>query len=1262
MRSADTIAPVPPRIDGELKNYCDALADIAVQAGAKGDAVQAEKFKELADKLELGRLTIAFCGHFSAGKSTLVNTICGAQLLPASPIPTSANVVTILNGEPYAETVFRDASGTEHPARRIAVEDLHGFAVDGEGVSSIRVSYPIPLLGDRMAIVDTPGVDSTDGAHRAATESALHLADVVFFVADYNHVQSEVNFRFLRSLARWGKPTYIIVNQIDKHREEQLSFAEFQISLRQALDNWGIAPAGIISLSLRDLSHPLSQWEELKRILAGLQPLATPLMVRSAERSARYLAEQFRETLRVRSRERRERLAQKLGEEDAQRLAALRSELTAQIDGVVRAGDRQREQLRGAMDRLMANANLTPAETRDKAKGVLEAMQPGFKAGWLAGAAKTEAERARRLALLADDFNGQIAANLTGHLRQLLRQEAREAGLDDQAVERSLDAAFAPVPAEWLRQLVKPGAGADGQATLHYAAEIGAELKSQYRKSALQWFDDLEQQRTPERVAAAASLREKLAQLQVRESAAAELAELDDAETAEANALLSLLPPSAGGGDFALPSPAPLGPEAGRQSAGGDVPGLAAVQRQSAPAAGGLAAERAQTPAERAADSGSAHESGDSGGSDGSAGAGETAGVEHTLASPHGAAERLERAAALLRRLPALSGLADGLAAKADRFRDKRFTIALFGAFSAGKSSFANALVGRPVLPVSPNPTTAAINRILAPVGEERDGTALISMKSAEAFAEDVRHSLKRLGVGADLIAEHADDSVRLLALKDRVSADELHPRGRPHLAFLNAAAAGWARFGPLLGSKFVVEEEEYRKYAAEEMASCFVAEIDLYVDSPLTRSGAVLVDTPGADSINARHTGVAFRYIKDADAVLFVTYYNHAFTEADREFLNQLGSVKDAFELDKMFFIINAADLASSAEELDAVAAHVGTQLLKHGIRKPRLYPVSSLLGLQAKLDRNRAALQQAGVADFERAFGVFAQDELGGLALASANKELDRVDKLLEGLLASANDDAATRQAKAAKLQEQANLWRERGGDLLPPAAVQPLLQEIGEQLYHLRQRVKYRFNEHFQSAFHPSVLQDDGRDLKKLLPACWDDLLRSVGEDFLQELRAAGLRLENTLNATVSGLIQAKVEAENAALGGFSPEQPERASLELPLFEPFAGGPKADGRRLWAAFRSPKHFFERDGKTALRDELGDELFQAADSGLAELKEHWGETASAAMQQAIQAAAAALAQQLAAYAHSLSLNLNKPGEERVLVDFQAEWKNIRL
>src|SRR5690606_30371600 len=162
-------------------------------------------------------------------------------------------------------------------------------------------------------------------------------------------------------------------------------------------------------------------------------------------------------------------------------------------------------------------------------------------------------------------------------------------------------------------------------------------------------------------------------------------------------------------------------------------------------------------------------------------------------------------------------------------------------------------------------------------------------------------------------------------------------------VAFLQAVNQGWDRFNKILDSEQWVDLEEYVQAVADETQACFLESVELYMDSALSEHGMILVDTPGADSINARHTDVAFDYIRNADAILFVTYYNHAFARADREFLVQLGRVKDAFELDKMFFIVNAIDLASDEEEAEAVKTFVAEELHKFGIRKPRVHGISS-------------------------------------------------------------------------------------------------------------------------------------------------------------------------------------------------------------------------------------------------------------------------------------------------------------------------------
>src|SRR5699024_6517822 len=133
---------------------------------------------------------------------------------------------------------------------------------------------------------------------------------------------------------------------------------------------------------------------------------------------------------------------------------------------------------------------------------------------------------------------------------------------------------------------------------------------------------------------------------------------------------------------------------------------------------------------------------------------------------------------------------------------------------------------------------------------------------------------------------------------------------------------------------------------------ACYMESIDLYYDCPLTRQGITLVDTPGADSVNARHTNVAFDYIKYADALLYVIYYNHALPRADIDFLLQLGRVKDTFQLDKMFSIINASVLAESETDLQLVMQYVEEQLLLIGVRLPKVYPVSCKQSLKEKLE----------------------------------------------------------------------------------------------------------------------------------------------------------------------------------------------------------------------------------------------------------------------------------------------------------------------
>ena len=231
--------------------------------------------------------------------------------------------------------------------------------------------------------------------------------------------------------------------------------------------------------------------------------------------------------------------------------------------------------------------------------------------------------------------------------------------------------------------------------------------------------------------------------------------------------------------------------------------------------------------------------------------------------------------------------VASFLTKKVERLQKKDFTIALFGAFSAGKSSFSNALMGERVLPVSPNPTTAAINKIRPVSPDHPHETADVHLKTKDQLLEDIQGSYEAIGLRVTSLKEAYDRAEQGLAVQ---LTDE---RLNVHKSFIRAYSEGYENFVPQLGTTIRVNRYDFEKYVAQENRSCFVDNIDFYYDSPLTRMGVTLVDTPGADSINARHTGVAFDYIRNADAILFITYYNHAFAKADREFLNSIRSCK---------------------------------------------------------------------------------------------------------------------------------------------------------------------------------------------------------------------------------------------------------------------------------------------------------------------------------------------------------------------------------
>lgn len=1184
------------------KPLAESLERLSRRIRQEGDGMSADKLMELVRKLDSPQIEAAFCGHFSAGKSATINRLCGRALLPSSPIPTSANVVSIRYGPEQVRLLLHD--GTE---RSIRLDELDEACRNGEDIAEVHIQYP-HALGERIVLMDTPGIDSTDEAHKAATMAVLHRADAIFYVMDYNHVMSEMNFSFIAEWMNKGKPVYAIVNQIDKHRSAELSFEAYRETVMEAFEAWGTQPAGLFFVSAAVPSHPYNEWDELKTFILRLPADEDRLKPRNVLMSAHVLLEQHLDAVEEQRRPEREALTAEADSESvrdaAERLEHTRAERRKTED----EPQRLFEEFKRELDKLVENANIMPAATRDLASSFLESMQPGFKVGWWRSREKSEAERRRRLEQFAADFAEQVHIGLHLHTGELLKQAAERADVDARSIREQWERTANPVTADWLMSHVHPGAVASGEYTLNYCRKAADAARAHYRKAGLSLLEGVAEEHRRRLEPALERLDRDIDALERMTEALEKLRRMERELEEYAQSLRNLLPERAAATD-PFPAPAYRRPEMravadGAAEAASAVHTVAATVDQTAPDAPAI--DRGQPKGDAAPDR-----------------------------QPH-RRERLVRAAATLRAaagivsgLPALRPTADSLQEKADRLEHGTFTLALFGAFSAGKSSFANALIGEAALPVSPHPTTAAINRISRPRAGWEHGTARIVMKTREQLEEELIHSLGMLGQTARSLEE-------ALAVARSLAPDEVPPQARPHYSFVRAAAQGWERVSASLGAERKADRDEFAAYAADEAVSCFVREIELFWNCGLTQAGITLVDTPGADSIHARHTGVAFSFLKSADAVLFVTYYNHAFSRADKEFLEQLGRVRDSFELDKMFFVVNASDLASGEEELRQVVAYARDQFVRHGIRDPRIFPVSSLLALQGKQAHGRAPAS-SGMPQLEDELFRFIYEELSELTILAGQKELDRAADALRRWLAEAEQSGEERRKSVARMEEALARFERQWAEPDLQAELRSLEEEVRELVYYVKQRADFRFGEWFLSSFHPSLWTGERVSAETALTAAWRDLLGQMAFALSQEMLATSLRVEKRLGMLLDERMAREAAAAGEAVPAFIPPQfGERGFPTPPVAHELPPVP-VDSSWLKKFFRNPKQFIEGGGRDRLKEEaqrlLGEAVGRYADEHGARFVAHYAEL----LREQAQREFAALAEALRSHVESL-------------------------
>lgn len=396
----------------------------------------------LRDRALAHRFQLLVLGQFKRGKSSVINALLGAPLLPTGVLPLTSVATRVGYGpSPAARVHLADGRTLEVPVERLAewVTETHNPG-NRKGVTRVEVDYPAPLLCDGLVLVDTPGIGSTVEENTAAAAAALPEADAALAVLGADPPLTQAELEYLRRAAEHAARIWFLQNKADllapDELQEVLAFNRSALAAALGRDDVEIRPVSA-RLALRArLEGDAARWEasgfaaverELVRFLRGERAEA---FAEALRRRALRLGERLRLALDVR------RAALLL---PAEALAARKARLEEQLAAI---GSRRRVAVLAFRDRVADLVRDMEARLERFARDAGEALRDELLA-WLRSARplphprELDREAARRAnqALLRwrdaerERLEGEFreaAARLAGELHRL-REQLEEA-------------------------------------------------------------------------------------------------------------------------------------------------------------------------------------------------------------------------------------------------------------------------------------------------------------------------------------------------------------------------------------------------------------------------------------------------------------------------------------------------------------------------------------------------------------------------------------------------------------------------------------------------------------------------------------------------------------------------------------------------------------------------------------------------------------------------------------------------------------------
>lgn len=185
---------------------------------------------------------VAVMGEFKRGKSSLINALLGAKILPADATPTTATINRITYGTtPKAVITFHDGNKKE-----IGIDQLADYVTkitkDGEAralkIKEATIYYPTIICQNHIDIIDTPGLND-EARMTQITIDTIKNVDAVVVPIHARAPFSETEKKFVCQLIQSDNinDLVFVVTFLDQLDEDDYDYDKFMQYIRHRIQS-----------------------------------------------------------------------------------------------------------------------------------------------------------------------------------------------------------------------------------------------------------------------------------------------------------------------------------------------------------------------------------------------------------------------------------------------------------------------------------------------------------------------------------------------------------------------------------------------------------------------------------------------------------------------------------------------------------------------------------------------------------------------------------------------------------------------------------------------------------------------------------------------------------------------------------------------------------------------------------------------------------------------------------------------------------------